>query len=53
LEDFLWFICNRAYGIRRFNPQSIVWHRGSWWWIAPRDYWIGTPIGIMLYLLAV
>jgi len=51
LEDFLWFICNRAYGFRNFKPQSISWHRDSWWWIAPRDYWLGTPLGIVLYLI--
>jgi hypothetical protein len=50
-EDFLWFICNRAYGIRNFNPQRISWHRDSWWWVAPRDYWLFTPLGIVLYVV--
>jgi hypothetical protein len=52
LEDFLWFACNPAYGLRRFNPQSIPWHRDAWWWIAPRDYWIGVPCGVLLYALS-
>jgi hypothetical protein len=51
LEDFLWFICNRDYGLKGFTPQRIRWHRDAWWWIAPRDYWLGTPLGIALYLL--
>jgi hypothetical protein len=52
LEDFMWFICNRSYGIRNFNARSISWHRDAWWWIAPRDYWIGAPLGIAFYVLA-
>ncbi|HTX54378.1 MAG TPA: hypothetical protein VMD08_13250 [Candidatus Baltobacteraceae bacterium] len=52
LEDFLWFACNPAYGVRRFDPESIAWHRDAWWWIAPRDYWIGVPVGLVLYYLA-
>jgi hypothetical protein len=51
LEDFFWFICNRDYGFKNFNPQCISWHRDSWWWVAPREYWLGTPLGIVLYLI--
>jgi hypothetical protein len=51
LEDFLWFICNRDYGLRNFKSQAISWHRDSWWWIAPREYWVGAPLGIFLYLI--
>ena len=51
LEDFLWFICNPGFGLKGFRPQRIRWHRDAWWWIAPRDYWLGTPVGIVLYLV--
>jgi hypothetical protein len=51
LEDFLWFVCNPEFGFRNFHPERISWHRESWWWIAPRDYWVGLPLGITLYLL--
>src|SRR5262245_178201 len=50
VEDFLWFALNPAFGIRRFRKEHIAWHRQAWWWIAPRDYWIATAIGIALYL---
>jgi len=50
LEDFLWFALNPHYGLRRFRPQHIPWHARAWWWIAPRDYWIATAIGVALYL---
>jgi hypothetical protein len=49
-EDFLWFAFNPHYGLRRFRPQFIAWHRPNWWWIAPRDYWIGLAIAISLYV---
>lgn len=51
-EDFLWFVLNPHFGIRRFRPQHIPWHRQAWWWIAPRDYWIALTVGIALYVLS-
>ena len=50
LEDFLWFLLNPAFGLKRFRPENIWWHAPKWWWIMPRDYWIFTPIGICLYV---
>lgn len=50
-EDFLWFVLNPAFGLARFRPQHIPWHRNSWWWIMPREYWFFLPAGIGLYLL--
>jgi hypothetical protein len=50
LEDFLWFICNRDYGLKGFTAEQISWHRDVWWWIAPREYWLGLPLGAALYL---
>lgn len=50
-EDFLWFILNPAFGLRRFRPEHIPWHRRSWWGIMPREYWIGIPVGIAFYVL--
>ncbi|MCL5019180.1 MAG: hypothetical protein M1426_01710 [Patescibacteria group bacterium] len=29
LEDFLWFVFNPAFGIRRFNKKEALWH-GPW-----------------------
>ncbi|MBL8880672.1 MAG: hypothetical protein JNG88_16285 [Phycisphaerales bacterium] len=48
-EDFLWFVLNPHFGIRRFRPEHIPWHSRAWWWVAPRDYWIATVIGLALY----
>lgn len=52
LEDFLWFVLNPAYGIRRFRREEIWWHAPTWWWIMPRDYWIFVPLGVALYILS-
>jgi hypothetical protein len=48
-EDFLWFVLNPHFGIRRFRPQYIPWHARAWWLVAPRDYWIGVAIATALY----
>jgi hypothetical protein len=50
LEDFLWFVFNPAFGLRRFRREYAPWHAPAWWWIMPRDYWIFVPIAIALYI---
>lgn len=50
LEDFMWFAFNPHFGLRRFRPEYIAWHRRAWWWIAPRDYWIGLALAVALYI---
>lgn len=51
VEDFLWFVLNPAYGLRKFRKEHIHWHAPTWWWIMPRDYWIFVPVALgLLYL---
>ncbi len=52
LEDFLWFVLNPHYGLRRFTKEHIAWHRPTWWWLAPRDYWLASAAGVTLYALS-
>jgi hypothetical protein len=52
VEDFLWFVLNPHYGLRRFRPQFIAWHQKAWWWLAPRDYWIGLALAVLCYWLS-
>ena len=49
LEDFLWFVLNPAFGLKRFRPQHIWWHAPTWWGLMPRDYWLFLPVGFLLY----
>lgn len=49
-EDLLWFVLNPAYGLVRFNPAEIPWHK-HWLWAAPVDYWIyGGALIVLLWL---
>ncbi len=52
VEDFLWFVLNPAYGIRKFRKQHIHWHAPTWWIVMPRDYWIFGALGAAAYALA-
>lgn len=55
-EDWLWFAMNDAYGIDRFAPQFVPWHK-RWLLGVPTDYLVMGVIGIGLliwsYLFAV
>lgn len=51
LEDFLWFVLNPSYGIKKFNDRSIEWHN-QWFLGLPVDYWFLIPIGLTLYFLS-
>lgn len=51
LEDFMWFILNPNYRFKKFNAQSIKWHK-KWLFGVPFDYWISMPIGIFLLTLS-
>lgn len=53
VEDFLWFVVNPAFGLRRFRRQHIWWHEPTWWWIMPRDYWVFSTVGCAMYLAGV
>ncbi len=52
VEDFLWFVLNPAFDIRRFRRDLIWWHRAAWWGFAPRDYFVFIPVGLFLYWLS-
>ena len=51
IEDFLWFVFNPAFGVRRFKAEHIWWHAPTWWWIMPRAYWVFGLIGIVAYVI--
>jgi hypothetical protein len=51
VEDFLWFVLNPAYGLKKFNKENIPWHP-KWIGPFPVDYYTLFPMGIFLFCLA-
>jgi hypothetical protein len=47
-EDFLYFVVNPAFGLARFRPRFIWWHR-DWWGFMPKEYWVFLTVGLALY----
>ena len=54
IEDWLWFAMNPAFGLERFVPQFVPWHK-HWLGPVPSDYWVfggvGLPLLIASYVL--
>lgn len=48
VEDFLWFVCNPAYGLADFDPVHIPWHK-HWLLFVPTDYWVAVVVGGLLF----
>lgn len=46
-EDFLWFVLNPAYGLRKFNRKNASWHK-NWVLFAPVEYWVFTAVAAVL-----
>lgn len=47
IEDFLWFVLNPAWGIRRFNRREVRWHK-HWLLGVPTDYITFGVIAVVL-----
>lgn len=52
IEDFLWFVINPNFGLSRFKPEFIRWHK-KWFLFLPADYWLGLASAISLYGLSI
>lgn len=52
LEDFLWFVINPHFGLKKFNKDNkdLWWHQ-SWFLGLPTFYWFSFPLGIFLIAL--
>jgi len=50
--DFNWFVLNPEYGITKFRPRYIWWHR-RWFLGLPLDYWLGVggPLLVTNFIL--
>ena len=47
LEDFLWFIMNPDFGLKKFQKKNIPWHP-RWFLGLPVDYWLFFPLSLIL-----
>jgi hypothetical protein len=50
--DYLWFVLNPAYTVRRFHRGSVWWFEVPWIWRFPLDYYLGVAVSIALAALA-
>jgi hypothetical protein len=50
VEDFLWFVESKHYGLRNFRKGRIYWHKRFWLFL-PVSYWESIIIGTGLLLL--
>jgi hypothetical protein len=50
IEDFLWFLLNPHFGIKKFRKGQIWWHP-TWWGPVPSLYWVLLPLSSLLIWL--
>jgi len=50
LEDFLWFVFNPHYGLKKFKERSIPWHE-DWFGPMPLQYVYVILLWIFLFIL--
>jgi hypothetical protein len=46
--DYLWFVLNPAYTVRRFRRGNVWWFEVPWIWRFPLDYPLGVGFSIVL-----
>lgn len=50
--DYLWFVLNPAYTVRRFRRGAVWWFEVPWIWRFPLDYFSGIVLSVALAGLA-
>jgi hypothetical protein len=50
--DYLWFVLNPAYTVRRFERGKVWWFEVPWIWRFPLDYYAGVALSVVLAVLA-
>ena len=46
--DYLWFVLNPAYTVRRFERGRVWWFDVPWIWRFPLDYYVGIGLSVAL-----
>jgi len=47
--DFLWFVLNPNFSLRKFNKSNAWWHKKWWGWL-PVDYYLAVLFSMLLLL---
>jgi hypothetical protein len=50
--DYLWFVLNPAYTVRRFRHGGVWWFHVPWIWRFPLDYYLSIALSVALAGLA-
>ena len=50
LEDWLWFVLNKHWGLKKFKKDCIPWHL-RWAFGVPISYWISAILGVIFLSL--
>jgi hypothetical protein len=50
--DYLWFVLNPAYTVRRFRRGNVWWFEVPWIWRFPLDYYLGVAFSLVLVACA-
>jgi hypothetical protein len=50
--DYIWFVLNPAYTVRRFERGKVWWFEVPWIWRFPLDYYTGMAFGVGFAALA-
>lgn len=50
VEDWLWFVFNPAWGLRKFKESKALWWHPRWVLGLPNFYWVSLPLGILAIL---
>lgn len=46
--DYLWFVLNPAYTVKRFERGKVWWFEVPWLWRFPLDYYLGIALSLVL-----
>lgn len=49
LWDFLWFVLNPHYPLKKFKKEHILWHK-RWFWLMPLDYYFGLLLSFLVLI---
>ena len=47
--DFLWFVLNPKFSLRKFDKKHVWWHK-KWWGVMPVDYYMAIILSIVFLL---